>query len=210
MRVISKIIILICALLIFSCTPKAVETKSFIDKINVENWDSKTFKLMKAECSLEKYEYYHKRHREGYIVLSTNDTIFSVEDQVKNYAKYRRNFLSKLKEKINMLPSKTSTMVIAEQYHDIDNPGISYTVFSNNMDKGLRFYFKSDKFDEIQELEEDFKEYGYDSIVKKKPKCIVEYTGHLNQVGFETVIFINSQGEIVYDVKEAYFGAFVR
>ncbi|XKX06340.1 hypothetical protein R8G61_03205 [Tenacibaculum maritimum] len=114
------------------------------------------------------------------------------------------NFLSKLKEKINFLPKKTTTMVITEEYTNVDKPKISYTVYSDTMDKGLRFYFKSNEFEEIQELEKGFKEYGYDFIVKSKSKCTINYTGYLNKVTFDTVISLTGDNKIEYTIKDSF------
>ncbi|MFL0076302.1 hypothetical protein V2701_03095 [Tenacibaculum maritimum] len=206
MKIVSKMIILINILLIYSCANKETSTKDFIEKISLESWKSKTFEFIKNECSIDKYKYYNRENREGYIVLSANDTIFSVDDHIKHYAKYRVNFLSKLKEKINFLPKKTTTMVITEEYTNVDEPEISYTVYSDTMDKGLRFYFKSNEFEEIQELEKGFKEYGYDFIVKSKSKCTINYTGYLNKVTFDTVISLTGDNKIEYTIKDSFFG----
>lgn len=208
MRIISKILILINTLLILSCTSKGISTKGFINKINLEEWSNKTLNVLEGTCSSDVFKYYNDKNRlENYIILEeNNDTINSVNKHIKHYLKYRKDFLSKLKEKVNLLPVKAESMVVFEEYYGVDRPEVSYTVFSDNMNKGLRFYFKSNKFGEIQELNQGFKEYGCDSIIKSKPRCTVEYTGLLNHVSFDTAISLNSKREIIYEVKDSYFG----
>lgn len=207
-RVLLSVLVIICLLSIFSCSNKSTRTIDFVDKVSLKSWNEETFKVLSDKCSSEISRYYNEdKDLKKFIILrGTNDTINSLDKHLKHYLRYRDLFLSKLKEKINLLPKEITNIVISEDYYGIQTPKVSYTIFTDSMDKGIRFYFELDKFNNIQELEEGFKENGYYSIIKSKPECVVEYSLYLNKVSFDTVISINPEGNITYSIKHAFFG----
>lgn len=196
--------------MIISCSKKSIHTRDFLNKISLNEWNKETHRFVNKECSIEVYKYYNdKEILENYFVDEhTNDTINSLEKHLNFYVKNRENILNKLKEKADIFPSKMNTLVIIEKYLGLNNSDISYTISSNDLNVSLIFYYQLDKFEEIQELK-NYNDIFFDSIVKMNNKCSVNYNGHLNTVEFQTVISLNANNEITYNVKTGFFGSFI-
>lgn len=204
--------LLIISTLFFSmsCSEKGLEKDVFLNKIEVKKWNQATLTFLKSNCSSELLKYYNGDSiNKSFVVLKNGDTINSIDKHLNYYLKHRHNFLSDIQCNLKPFTKNIRSLVILENYAGLERLNISYTVFSENMNKALRVYYKGNNLEKKEKLDRGFKEYNLDSIKTSNPECNINYTPYLNIINFDTVINLDTEGNLVYEIKNSFLGNYI-